>query len=69
MSGRRRTGPEGEGDAVLSAKIDITPDYPEQPSRPVGAAERDLPTVLQDIARLPASSTPASSATGRFLAV
>jgi hypothetical protein len=33
----------------LSAKIDTTPDYPEQPCSLVEAAERDLPAVLQDM--------------------
>lgn len=33
----------------MSAKIDTTPDYPEQPASLVDAAERDLPAVLQEM--------------------
>jgi hypothetical protein len=33
----------------LSATIDTTPDYPEQPPALVEAAERDLPAVLQEM--------------------
>jgi hypothetical protein len=49
MNHPRCNGPEGAGDAALSAKIDTTPDYPEQPSSLVEAAEWDLPAVLQDM--------------------
>ena len=33
----------------MSATIDTTPDYPEQPPALVEAAERDLPAVLQEM--------------------